>query len=319
MTRWLLVFLLAATLARAQPPEFQDWLAALRLEAAEKGIRATTLDVALADLAPLSRVIELDRRQPEGRLSFAAYRKAVVSEARIADGKRFGRENAALLREVGRDYKVQPRFVVALWGIETSYGRSTGGFPVIAALATLAHEGRRGPYFRKELLDALAILDQGHIAPARMIGSWAGAMGQVQFMPSSFLRYAIDRDGDGRRDIWTTRADVFASAANYLAGEGWRDDLTWGRAVRLPPGFDRARLGFDKSESLEAWITAGLKRADGGEIPRRGGIEAWVIQPDGPGAAAFLVYGNFRTLLKWNRSTAFALAVGELADRIGDP
>lgn len=300
----------------AESETFADWLAELRAEAAAAGISAAVLDAALAGVAPIPRVIELDRRQPEFTLTFQQYIDRVVPPARIAKGRAKLRENKALLDEIGARFGVQPRFVVALWGIETDFGRVDGGFPVIAALATLAFDGRRSAYFRKELLDALHILEEGHIAPAAMKGSWAGAMGQSQFMPSSFRRFAVDYDGDGRRDIWGTRADVFASAANYLAQSGWRDDQTWGRPVRLPARFDMQAAGLQTRRSLADWQRLGVRRADGSDLPTRD-IPASILLPVGDGGPAFAVYENFRVTLKWNRSNYFALAVGLLADAIG--
>ena len=191
----------------------------------------------------------------------------------------------------------------------------TGGFRVIHALASLAYDGRRSTYFRGELLNALHIVDQGHIAPEDMMGSWAGAMGQAQFMPSTFLNFAVDYDGDGRLDIWHSRPDVFASAANYLAKSGWRDDITWGRAVRLPPGFDRSLIGLETVKTLPEWQAAGVRRADGTALPKRP-LRASLIEAEEGKGPAFLVYDNYRALLKWNRSTFFALAVGYLADKM---
>ena len=211
---------------------FSAWLAELRAEALERGISAETLDAALTGIEPIPRIIELDRDQPEFKLTFAEYLERVVPQARIDRARARLEENRNLLGATATKYRVQPRFIVALWGIESDFGRNTGGFPVVSALATLAFDGRRSAYFRTELLNALEILDAGHIAPERMTGSWAGAMGQGQFMPTTFVGFAVDADGDGRRDIWDTRADVFASIANYLAGLDWHDDQTWGREVR---------------------------------------------------------------------------------------
>jgi membrane-bound lytic murein transglycosylase B len=318
--------------ARAQGnADFDIWLKELRTEALEAGIRGEVLHAALAGLEPIPRVIELDRRQPEFTMTFDEYLGKVVPESRIREGRRKLNEHQALLETVGIKYGVQPRFIVALWGIETSYGRHTGGFSVIASLATLAYDGRRSSYFRKELLNALRIIDDGHVTASAMKGSWAGAMGQSQFMPSSFLSFAVDEDGDGRRDIWTTKADVFASAANYLAESGWQGDQTWGRRVRLPQGFDLALVGLDVIKPLDQWQTLGIRRSDGRDLPTRP-LPASLVLPDGekapdgvgvgdPGwagnsGAAFLVYDNYRTTLKWNRSTFFAIAVGHLADRL---
>ncbi len=308
-----------STTAVSSPPVvdgFQAFLAQVRAEALDKGIRPGTLDAALANVGHVDRVIELDRKQPEFTLGFADYLERIVSPTRVADGRKKLAENRKLLAEIETRYGVQPRFVVALWGIETGFGRNTGGMPVVASLATLAYDGRRSKYFRTELMNALTILDQGHITPAAMIGSWAGAMGQCQFMPSTFLKFAVDWDGDGRRDIWTNRGDALASAANYLAGEGWKGDQTWGRAVRLPKGFDAKLIGLDTRKSVAEWSRLGVKGGDGKPLPKRD-LQASVIQAEAGKGPTFLVYDNFRTIMKWNRSTFFALAAGHLADRIG--
>ncbi len=202
-----------------------------------------------------------------------------------------------------------------MWGLESDFGRYMSPFPVIDSLATLAHDGRRGDYFRAELLAALRIIDGGHVAPGEMRGSWAGALGQCQFMPSNFFKFAVDYDNDGRRDIWGTLPDVFASIANYLAGFDWRDDQTWGREVRLPAGFDQSLVGLDTIKPIGAWQGLGARLPDGGDLPARQ-LPASIVMPDGAGGQAYLVYGNFRAILDWNRSTYFALSVGILADRV---
>jgi membrane-bound lytic murein transglycosylase B len=222
-------------------------------------------------------------------------------------------QNRALLDAIGQRYGVQPRFIVALWGIETSFGQATGRFPVIGSLATLAYDGRRSAFFRKELINALRIVDEDDVDPKEMLGSWAGAMGQSQFMPSSFLLYAVSYSGDGRRDIWHRRADVFASIANYLAQSGWRGDETWGRRVSLPKRFNAALLGTGVERSLAEWRRLGVRRADGGPLPQSP-IEASILRPGGDDGPAIMVYGNYRVLLKWNSSNYFASAVGLLAD-----
>ena len=302
--------------ASADYADFGAWLDDLRAEAAGQGIRAEVLDAAFAGVEPIARVIELDRKQPEFTQTFSEYMAKRVTPALVEEGRRAYRENRALLDAVGAKFGVQPRFIVALWGVETRYGAYTGGFPVIDSLATLAYDGRRSAYFRGELLKALTILNEGHITADAMVGSWAGAMGQSQFMPSSFLSFAVDFDGDKRRDIWTTKADVFASAANYLARSGWRGDQTWGREVRLPEGFDPALAGLDVVKRLSAWRALGVTRADGGDLPARD-LEASVVLPGGEGGPAYVIYDNYRTILKWNRSNYFAVSVGYLADLIG--
>ena len=228
------------------------------------------------------------------------------------------REHAALLAEVSAQYGVPPRLIVALWGIETDFGRITGGFSVIAALATLAHDGRRSAFFRKELLLALEILEQGHIAAGEMQGSWAGAMGQSQFMPSSFQAFAIDQNGDGQKDIWNSLPDVFGSIANYLSGSGWRADTTWGREVRVPDGFNTTVIERKTMKRLSEWQALGVRKADGGNLPGRDltAMIVMVTQKSGP-PRYFVAYENFEVILKWNRSTYFALAVGTLADALG--
>ena len=296
--------------------DFTAWLTALRSEAEAKGIRPEILDAALQDVEPLPRVVELDRSQPEFTLTFEEYLARVVPPKRVEKGRAKLQQNYALLKEVSARYGVQPRFVVALWGIETDFGRLTGGFSVVQALVTLAYDGRRSAFFRKELLAALQILNEGHIAPAAMTGSWAGAMGQSQFMPTTFLGFAVDHDGDGKRDIWTSQGDVFASAANYLSKSGWRGDETWGRAVRLPEGFDSSLIGLDVEKPIREWQALGVRRANGKDLPKADMRGSIVTATDGAGPA-YLVYGNYRALLTWNRSTFFAVAVGTLADRIG--
>ena len=295
---------------------FSDWRAELRTEALAKGISVKTFDTAFAGIAPIERVLELDRSQPEFTLTLETYLNKVVSATRVKKAREKLEEHRAILKEVSEKFGVQPRFIVALWGIETNFGQHTGGFSVIAALSTLAYDGRRSAYFRKELLNALQIIEEGHISAADMKGSWAGAMGQSQFMPSSFLNYAYDYNGDGRRDIWTTRHDVFASIANYLGSVGWRDDMTWGRQVRVPDGLDGNSLSEAKTrKNMEEWRALGLLNADGGPLPARNLTSRLVVPSRGDGTA-YLAYANYDNILKWNRSNYFAIAVGRLADMI---
>ena len=318
-----LISLLAASLAAAQNGNSDahfpaSWLAVLRAEALQRGISAATLDAALRDIKPIPRVIELDRCQPEGRMTFAEYLNIVAPPSRVQRGRRLLAQHKALLDEVSATYDVPAAVIVALWGVESDYGHRTGGFPVIGALATLAYDGRRGAYFRRELLDALQILNEGHTTPELMTGSWAGAMGQSQFMPSSFLSRAVDHDGDGRRDIWTTYSDVFASAANYLKRAGWRQGQLWGQRITLPPDFDPALIDLNVAKSLGEWRTLSVRDAKGQALPKASSA-ASLVAPDGPVGPAFLVYHNFRVLLTWNRSTYFGTAVGLLSDQVGAP
>lgn len=298
-----------------EPPPFDTWLAEFMEDAAARGISRRTLDSALDGVEPIPRVIELDRKQPEYSLTYKEYVTRVAPDGRVKKGRQNLARNRAPLDEVSRIYGVPPQVIVALWGVETDFGRLTGGFNVIPALVTLAHDRRRSDFFRKELINALTIVDEGHISADAMLGSWAGAMGQCQFMPSSFLNYAVDRNRDGRKDIWTTPEDIFASAANLLVREGWIRGRTWGRLVRLPKEFDLSLEGLETRKPLPQWSELGIRRADGRPLPRVG-ISASLLMPDGPGGPAFLVYENFRVIMRWNRSKNFALTVGYLADII---
>jgi membrane-bound lytic murein transglycosylase B len=296
-------------------PDFANWLQGLRQDALAAGIRPATVARALDGLEPIPRVIELDQRQPEQVRTYGEYLSHVVSPERRKAAREQLAANRALLNEVARRYGVQPRFIVALWGIETSFGAAPGRFPIIASLATLAYEGRRGAFFRRELIDALKIVDADGLDPAEMTGSWAGAMGQTQFMPSTFLSYAVSFSGDGRRDIWRRREDVFASMANYLSRLGWSGDETWGRAVRLPARFNGDLVGLTVKKKIRDWRALGVRRSDGGPLPVKD-IEASVLRPGGDDGPSLLVYDNFRALLKWNNSSYFASAVGFLADSV---
>ena len=309
---------LAAGGARANDMPFEEWLRGFREEAAQKGIKRASLDQSLAGVAPIARVLELDRAQPEVRLTFEQYFARVVNKVRIDTGRSRVAENRDLLSRVIARYPVQPRFIVALWAVETDFGRITGGFNIFAALATLAYDGRRSQFFRDELLNAIRIVDRGLARASDMRGSWAGAMGQSQFMPSSFLAYAVDFDGDGRADIWGSRADVFASIANYLVRVGWRGDEGWGHETRIPGGFDRTLIDHNKvTKPLAEWAELGVRPLSASAVVPAA-LAASVVQPDGEGGRAFLVYNNFRVIMRWNRSVNFATSVGLLADSIGE-
>ena len=300
----------------ADEVDFQSWLNSFRIEALKKGISEKTLDHSLSGISPIPRVIQLDRKQPEFTLTFNQYIKRVVTATRINKARKLYDANKDLLSKVGNKYNVQPRFIVALWGIESDFGRLTGGFKIVPALATLAHDGRRSAFFRSQLFNALKIIDQGHITAQNMKGSWAGALGQVQFMPSSFLAYAVDFDGDGRKNLWGSLGDVFGSAANYLAKSGWKGDETWGRRVRLPPGFDKTLINYKKiRHPIKFWQDAGVRKLNNTDLPNIN-MRASLVRPSDRESDTFLIYQNYRTILKWNRSHYFALAVGGLADAI---
>ncbi|HLY54306.1 MAG TPA: lytic murein transglycosylase [Stellaceae bacterium] len=294
---------------------FADWLQQFRRDAAAAGIREATLAAALDGIQPIQRVLDLDQHQPESTITFAQYIDRQITPKRVEAGRQRLADNHALLAEIGAHYEVQPRFIVALWGLETDFGAVTGNFPIVAALATLAWSSSRPDLFRSELMAALKILDKGAIQPAELRGSWAGAMGQTQFMPSSYLKYAVDYRNKGRADIWQDRADVFASIANYLSREGWNGDFTWGREVRLPSGFAPDLLGGKVLKPVDAWQGLGVRRADGGNLPHAA-LQAGIVQPGGADGPTLMTYGNYRVIMKWNRSTYFATSVSYLADRI---
>ncbi len=318
-----LVMQSAAAQAAAPRQTFNQWIEGVRAEAKDAGIGAGTVDRALASAQFLPRVIELDRSQPERRLSFAQYRQNIVNPERLAQGRALMRAHRAALQEAEDTYGVPAPFIVALWGVETNYGKITGNYGIVSALATLAYEGRRRDFFRAELIEALRILDQNHIALEKMRGSWAGAMGQNQFMPSSFMKFAVDGDGDGRKDIWGNLADVFASSANYLAQNGWQAGQGWGVEVELPAGFDRALLTDKLKDAVwkrpHEWADYGVVPAQAGAaLSDIGGDRArtMLVAPDGAGGPVFLVGENYRTLMRWNSSFYFATSVSLIADAL---
>lgn len=310
--------------AAAVPPEataapeqagFTAWVAEVSREALAAGIRPATVQQALGSAQLLPRVIELDRAQPEFTRTPWAYLDTAVSPQRIAQGQAKRAEYQAPLDAAAARYGVPAEVVTAIWGMESNYGQNFGSFRTVDALATLGYEGRRRDWARGELLAALRILDQGDIAPERMVGSWAGAMGHTQFLPSVFLAYAVDADGDGHRDIWGSVPDVTASTANFLAHMGWQTGQPWGVEVQLPPGWDYARAEPGVRQTSTQWASEGLRAVDGQPLPELGA--ASVVTPAGARGPAFLVGSNFRALLHYNNSVNYALAVGLLARQIG--
>ena len=293
--------------------DFKQFLSDISKEAEKKGIATKLIKDFKNKTVFIPRVIELDRSQPEFKLTLDQYLNKVITPTRIKKARIKYNENKEILNKIGNFYGVQPRFIVALWGIETDFGRLTGGFSVISALSTLAFEGRRHEYFKKELLNALTIVNDGHITMNKMTGSWAGAMGQCQFMPSSFLNYASDWNKDGNKDIWNSKSDVFASAANYLKRVGWSNKITWGRKVYL--GNYNNNVKKNKYILLKNWSSFGVLNENKERLPQVN-IKARVVIPDNYGKYGYLVYKNFDALLNWNRSNYFAIAVGKLSDTI---
>lgn len=284
-------------------------------EAEAQGLSSQVVRDSLANLSWVERVIELDRRQPEFTTPFSDYLNRRVTDQRVEDGRRLLREHSALLAKVEKEYGVPAPYLVSFWGLETNFGSYFGKMSVLDSLATLACDERRSTYFTRELMSALRIIDEGAIAPDRMEGSWAGAMGHVQFMPSVFIRHAIDYDGDGRRDLWNSLPDAMASAANFLTSMGWDDEYRWGREVQLPEEFPYLEAGLKQRRPLSEWQSMGIRQTNGDALPSAE-VEAALLVPSGHQGPAFLVYDNFKVIMGWNQSEYYALAVGHLADRI---
>ena len=313
----ILFLLVTSNNLSAENIDYSVWLDDFKIKAEKSGISKETIET-LNRVKIIPRIIELDRNQPELKLTLSQNLKNVVSNKRKKKGIAKIRENWSLLEALSKKYKVQPRYIVALWGIETDFGRVTGGFPVIDALTTLAYDGRRGKYFSKELINALKIIDQGHINYDKMVGSWAGAMGQTQFMPSSFLSYAQDHNNDGKKDIWNSKEDALASAANYLSNLNWRNNETWGREVIVNADFnlDESELNLKNKKNINEWQNLGVRRIDGSDLPKNN-INGYLLKiKDSNKDRYFLVYSNFKKILKWNTSNYFAIAVGTLSDSI---
>lgn len=308
-----LAFCLAVPSVASANPDFDEWLAELRSEALERGISPATVG-ALSELEPDPKVLALDRSQPGETDDFCNYLDRQLTPRRIARARARLKRHSKLLASLEASYGVPPRYLVSLWGLESGFGNDQGNFEVIRSLATLAHDPRRPSLFREQLFGALRILDREQLLPSQLRGSWAGAMGQVQFMPTTFLDHAVDYDGDGRKDIWNSVPDALASAANYLVHAGWRNGQSWGRPVRLPNGF-RKESASSSEASLSEWRSRGVRRHDGSPLPRAK-MSGRIVLPSPGTSPAFLVYPNYETILRWNRSHYFGLSVGTLADHI---
>ncbi len=298
----------------AEELSFAEWVEQLRVEARSLGISESTLAALDSLEAPLERVLELDSSQPEYVQTFTRYLGLRVTDRQVSRGQALLDEHAGLLEQVRQRYGVQPQYLAAFWAIESNFGSTTGGFSVLQALATLAFDPRRAEFFRREMLIALQIIDDGHISADGMSGSWAGAMGQLQFMPSVFAQHGVDGDGDGKIDIWNSLPDIFYSAANFLSKSGWKGDERWGREVVLPSNFDFALAGTNTRKPLQAWSELGIRQVSGAPMPIAD-MQASVVIPVGAEGPAFLVYDNFRVTRVYNPPIFYALTVGHLADR----
>jgi membrane-bound lytic murein transglycosylase B len=323
---------LSSSVVAKTQAEFKDYLINLKEEAIAKGYEASLIDSAFATATYKEKVVSADKNQPEVKETLETYLPKRVPQWKIDRARKLYAENKDILEQVAKEFGVQARFIVALWGLESNFGTIQGGHNVISSLVTLAFDGRREALYKRQLWAALDILKSGHITLDNFKGSWAGAMGQTQFMPTSFNAYAIDYNNDGRKDIWTTKEDAFASIANYLKQEGWNDSLTWGRQVMLPDNFDNKYILVrgtktrkqwleywnDSERSLDEWQALGVRRADGTALPNVD-VRAALVMPDDINGRMFLAYDNYKVLMHWNRSYYFATSVGYLSDRIGYP
>ena len=310
----LCITLLISTIATAQQQSWSSWVAQVRAEALKQGISASLFDEAFADIhEPSKQVKGLARSQPEHRLTYTKYRNSRVDAYRIAIGRKEYKKNQTLLTEIGNHYGVDPCFITSFWGMETSYGSYMGNFPVIKSLATLAYDSNRPDFFRRELFLALHILNDGHVTLQRFKGEWAGASGQPQFLPSSWVKYAVDYDGDGRKDIWDSKADVFASIANYMKLNGWKAGEPWATYVKLPANFDMTLEGKTIIKPVSEWNALGVRTETGQPLPHQE-LQASIVQPNG--GPVFLAYPNYRMILRYNNSIYYAGAIGYLADSI---
>ena len=305
---------------------FEQWLESFISEARERGYSSSFLESTLGDLKPLQRVIRSDRTQAELTLDFNRYYQTRVTPSVIERGRKLKQQHRKLLDRVAETFGVPPRFILAIWGMESRYGQVQGKTPVFQALATLAWEPRRAKFFRTQLFDALAIAASSDVETNWMLGSWAGAMGQPQFMPSSYLQYAVDFDGDGKRNIWNSTADVLASIARYLQEHGWKNGRTWGRPVIVPSATQdqlpeivsqrsqgcSAKRNMTQRLPLDRWHELGVRRLDGNVLPKVA-IDAGLVEAE---SNTFLVYGNYDTLLSYNCAHYYALSVGLLADQL---
>ncbi|SET07716.1 lytic murein transglycosylase [Thalassotalea agarivorans] len=318
--------------AQAEKPTFEQYVATLKQEVVAKGYDQQFVDDVFANVKYYKRAVSADRKQPETVETLDTYLPKRVPQWKVDKARDKYKEHYELLQPIGEKYGVQPRFIVALWGLETNFGKIMGNFNVISALSTLAYDGRREAFFKRELFAAVQIIEEGHISVDQMKGSWAGAMGQNQFMPSSFLTFAVDGDGDGKKDIWNNHADVFASAANYLKRVGWDANYTWGRQVKLPDGFDLSysipkntggranwlKAFKQKEKTLAQWQALGIRRMDGRDLPDVD-IKAALVFPDDHNGRVYLAYDNYKHLMHWNLSYYFVSSVGYLSDRIKYP
>jgi len=306
--------LMLLCVSQVHADSWQSWLAQIKEEAKQKGIRQSIIDAAFMDVhQPSQKVKSFAKNQPEKRLTYNAYRKTRVDDYRIAIGRKRYDQNKVWIDQIGRNYGVDPCFVMSFWGLETSYGGYMGTFPVVQALTTLAYDSNRKDFFRNELFLALQILNEGHVQLAQFKGEWAGASGHPQFLPSSWMRYAVDFDGDGKKDIWNSKQDALASIANYMKMNGWQANQPWAVFVKLPKNFDMSLEGKSVTKTAKEWDDMGVRTTQGEHLPYSN-LPTSIIKPYG--GPVFLAYPNYRMILKYNNSIYYAGSIGYLADKI---
>ncbi len=313
-----LLLILISFPAFAEQQGFDDWLADLKREALSRGIDAEVVDDAFDKVdEPSGDIVALDHKQPEHTQTFTEYSEGVLTARRIKAAKEAYYKHRKILKRVEAKYHVPAPILIALWSVESNLGEHQGDYSVIESLATLAYDGRRSQFFRGQLFDALRILQDEDMSADELTGSWAGAMGQTQFMPSNFLKFAVDFDGEGKRDIWNNDADALASIANYLHSKGWNHKAGWGMAVALPDSEDVEALRLEKSEhTLKEWNKRGFRQVNGKRLPRTA-TRAHLVVPDDAVSTAYLAFPNYNILMDWNHSIYFATTVGLLADAVG--
>lgn len=300
--------------SQANTAEWNRWVDGVRTQALEQGIDPGVLQSAFSTLRePSRRVRNLSRSQPEHRLTFKKYRNTRADNYRIVMGRKYYKRSKPLIDTIAKEYGVDPCFIVSFWGMETSYGTYMGNFPVVKSLATLAYNSKRKDFFRKQLLLALHILNDGHVSLSDYKGEWAGASGQPQFLPSSFVKFAVDYDGDGRKDIWKSKPDVFASIANYMKQNGWQANEPWAIKVRLPKNFNMDMEGKRIVKSVKEWNAMGVRTTAGAPLPYQN-LEASIVKPYG--GPVFLAFKNYKMILRYNNSIYYAGAIGYMADKI---
>ena len=314
-TSLALLFTGAVISSASANEHFSSCTAALADRAKQEGVSQQIIDEIFPHLVHQDRVIELDRSQPEFVQTFPGYFSKRVTDWRTEKGKAMYAKHEKLLHKLSDKYGVPPHYLLAFWGLETNFGSYKGKMPVLDSLATLACDKRRSKYFTQEFLVAVKLMQREKLKKDNMVGSWAGAMGHTQFMPSAYTHYAIDGDGDGQVNLWESEEDALSSAANFLASLGWERSFRWGREVKLPEGFNYQESGYKNRKPLSEWHEQGVKKADGSPLGE-GETTAYVIVPAGHNGPAFIAYKNFRVIMRWNNSEFYAIAVGVLADRI---